>query len=290
VLDNIVNAELARREKPSGKSRAAPGFCRVRGNPSRAAVEPFLAARRNRVKALDAMVAYGETTTCLMQYLCRYLGAPDAKPCGQCTRCRGYGERYEKYREPMAEAEEFLASSVPRLGGCSEHEGGYALNFHSGTDVGEALSRAKYGRRGVLPEWLIEKTADCVKKKYVKSAAQTIEALTFIPSNTERNLVEDLANRLAARLNIPCVPLLARARPTDLQKNMKTREQKRQNISGAFVIVPGATFAGRSLLLIDDIYDSGWTFREAARVIRRAFPDSRIRVFALTRTHHSDDY
>jgi len=290
VLDNLVNAGLARREAPTGRGRTAPGFCRLRGHPSRAAVEPFLAARRHRVKALDAMVAYSETTSCLMQYLCRYLGAPDAKPCGLCTHCRGYGERYEKYREPMAEADEFLASQVPRLGGCSEHEGGYALDFHSGTDVGEALSRAKYGRRRALPEWLIEEAADCVKRKFMASAATAVEALTFIPTNTERNTAGDLAGRLAERLKIPCTALLVRTRPTDLQKNMKTREQKRQNIRGAFAVAPNVAPPGRSLLLVDDIYDSGWTFREAAAVIRRAFPDCRIRVFALTRTHHSDDY
>jgi len=290
VLENLVDAGLARREQPTGKSSKVPGFCRASGRPSDTAIEPFLTARRGRLKALDAMVAYGKTTLCLMQYLCRYLGSPEAKPCGQCTRCRGYGERYEKYREPMPEAEAFLASRVPRLGACRDHEGGYALDFHTGTDVGETLSRAKYGGKGALPEWMITKAADCMRKKYVGPAGFAIEALTFIPPNTDRPLVEDLARRLAARLNIPCVGLLARARPTDLQKDMKTRQEKRLNISGAFAIAPAVQLPALAILLVDDIYDSGWTFREAARVIRRAFPDCRIRVFALTRTHHCDDY
>jgi len=290
VLQNLIDAGLARREKPAGKSRTVPGFCRVPGKASHAAIEPFLTARRSRVKALDAIVAYGETMSCLMQYLCRYLGAPDAKPCGQCTHCRGYGERYEKYREPMPEAEAFSVSCLPRLGACREHEGGYALDFHTGTEVGNALSRAKYGRKGVLPDWVVSKAADCVKEKFIGSAPRAIEALTFIPPNADRVLVEDLARRLAARLKIPCIALLGRARPTDLQKDMRTRGEKRDNISGAFAIVPEVEMPGRTLLLVDDIYDSGWTFREAARIIRRAFPDCRIRVFALTRTHHSDDY
>jgi len=290
VVDNLCDAGLARREKADEKGRAALRFCRTRVRPSHTAIEPFLTARRSRIKALDAMVGYAETTSCLMQYLCRYLGSPEAKPCGQCTHCRHYGERYEKYREPMAEAEKFLAERLPRLGPCSDHEGGYALDFHTGTEVGETLSHAKYGRKGLLPEWIIAKAANGLIEKYMKSVPPAIEALTFIPPNADRILVEDLAKRLAARLKIPWVALLARARPTDLQKDMKTREEKRLNIRGAFAIWPGVQLPGRSVLLVDDIYDSGWTFREAARVIRQAFPECHIRVFALTRTHHSDDY
>lgn len=291
VLENLIAADLARREKLPAQQRSAPGFCRVAGRTSRAAVEPFLTARRSRVKALDAIMAYGETTQCLMQFLCRYLGASDAQPCGQCTHCKGYAERYEKHREPMPEAEAFVASRVPRLGGCRDHEGGYALDFHADTDVGEALSRVKYGRgKRVLPQWLIERAVSCIRTKFIQGIPSPIEALTFIPTNTERNLVETLAKRLAQELGIECVTLLARSRDTSLQKAMKTREEKRRNIEGAFVIAPGAALAARSLLLIDDIYDSGWTFREAARVIRGAFRDCRIRIFALTRTHHNDDY
>jgi len=289
VLDNLCDADLARRAQPGGKRATAPQFSRARGHPSHAAIEPFLTARRNRIKALDAMMDYGETTSCLMQYLCRYLGSPDAKACGLCTRCGKHGERYEKYREPMPEAEAFLASLLPRLGGCRDHEGGYALDFHTGTDVGETLSRAKYGSKGTVPEWIVAKAADCVKAKYARSGF-AVAALTFIPPNSERVLVEDFANRLAALLKVPCVALLTRARPSDLQKDMKTRAEKRANISGAFAIAPGVELPGGSVLLVDDIYDSGWTFREAARVIRGAFPNCRIRVLALTRTHHSDDY
>jgi len=289
VLDNLCDAGLAQRAQPAGKRSAAPQFARARGWPSRAAIEPFLTARRNRLKALDAMMDYGETASCLMQYLCRYLGSPDAKACALCTRCGRHAERYEKYREPMPEAEAFLASQLPRLGGCRDHQGGYALDFHSGTDVGETVSRAKYGSKGTLPEWIVAKAADCVKAKYMRSGF-AVDALTFIPPNSERILVEDFANRLAARLNVPCIPLLTRARTSDLQKDMKTRAEKRANIAGAFAVVPGARAPGGSLLLVDDIYDSGWTFREAARVMRSVFPNCRIRVLALTRTHHSDDY
>lgn len=287
VLDNLVEAGLARRVAGAAD---APGFCLARGRPSYAAIEPFLAARRKRVEALDAMVDYGETGECLMAYLCRYLGGGETQSCGQCTHCRDFAEKYDRYREPMAQVEEFLASRYPRLNSCGDHEGGFALDFHGGTEVGEAVSDAKYRGEETVPEWLVKKAAACIAKKYRDSGALAIDALTFIPPTSDRSLVEDFARRLAGRLHVPCTALLTRGRPTDLQKDMRTRREKRQNIRDAFAVVEGAESPGRSLLLVDDIYDSGWTLREAARVIRRVFPECRIRVFTLTRTHHSDDF
>ncbi len=291
VLENLADSGLAQREKLSRTFAGAVGWRRTAGRLSHTAIEPFLSARRHRAKALDAMVDYGQTTTCLMAYLCRYLGDSVPRPCGLCTHCGGLAPSYEKYREVMPEAEKFVQARLPRLEACSDHDGGYALDYHGGTAVGDAVSRAKYARkRPRLPEWLVERAADCILEKYLDDNPHALEALTFIPSNSDCSLVRDLAQRLAERLHLPCVDLLTRARPRDLQKDMKTREEKRWNISGAFALAEGVELTARRLLLIDDVFDSGWTFREAARVIRQAFPDVRIRIFVLTRTQFSDEW
>jgi len=46
--------------------------------------------------------------------------------------------------------------------------------------------------------------------------------------------------------------------------------------------------AGRDLLLIDDIYDSGYVLREAARTLMQAGARV-VYPFTITRTLHSDD-
>jgi len=290
IAENLVDAGLARRERIVEEGKfVAWGYCAAGAAPAPAAIEPFLAARRGRVQALGAMLHYGQAAACLMQYLCRYLGAPDTQPCGQCTHCRDYARHYDAYRAPMPEADAFLAARLPRLDACRWHDGGFALDFHAGTKVGEALSRTKYGRHEP-PDWLLERAADCVREKFRGQAGHIVQALTFIPPAADRPLVQSLAETIAARAGIPCLALLARARPTDFQKDMRTRGEKQRNTRGAFALRPDAPAPPGTLLLLDDIYDSGWTLREAARVIRERFPSCRIHIFTLTRTHHNDDY
>lgn len=62
---------------------------------------------------------------------------------------------------------------------------------------------------------------------------------------------------------------LARLRPTDTQTGL-TRHQRQQNIRGAFGVTQPAQVAGHDVLLIDDVYTTGTTVSECARVLRQA--------------------
>jgi ComF family protein len=72
--------------------------------------------------------------------------------------------------------------------------------------------------------------------------------------------------------------LLRRVRDTETQF-LLTPHARRANLRGAFVVDDGASLAGRTLLLVDDIYTTGATARECARVLRRAGAE---RVFVAT--------
>ena len=63
--------------------------------------------------------------------------------------------------------------------------------------------------------------------------------------------------------------ILRRVRDTASQYSLTAR-QRRANLQGAFTVVEDAPIVGREVLLVDDIYTTGATARECARVLRRA--------------------
>lgn len=97
-----------------------------------------------------------------------------------------------------------------------------------------------------------------------------------------------LANTLHRRSGVPYDPmLLERRRDTPSQVGM-TREQRKDNMRGAFAIADGRSseVADRNVLLIDDVITTGATIEAAARVLRRA---GAARIDALSLTLVTDD-
>ena len=63
--------------------------------------------------------------------------------------------------------------------------------------------------------------------------------------------------------------LLERHRETQSQLGL-SRHQRRENIRGAFVVTKPEKIARRSCLLVDDVFTTGTTVSECARMLRRA--------------------
>jgi ComF family protein len=62
--------------------------------------------------------------------------------------------------------------------------------------------------------------------------------------------------------------VLVRQRPTESQIGL-TRHQRRENMRGAFSVALPGPIAGREILLVDDVFTTGTTVSECARVLRR---------------------
>jgi ComF family protein len=76
--------------------------------------------------------------------------------------------------------------------------------------------------------------------------------------------------------------VLGRQRETGSQIGL-TRHQRRENLRGAFAVIDPAPIAQRNILLVDDVFTTGTTASECARVLRRAGA-ARVWVVTMART------
>ena len=80
--------------------------------------------------------------------------------------------------------------------------------------------------------------------------------------------------------------ILERRRETQSQTGL-TRHQRRENIRGSFAVAQPEEISGREILLVDDVFTTGTTVSECARVLRRAGA-SKIYVATVARTLKAD--
>ncbi len=171
-------------------------------------------------------------------------------------------------------------------------EESWALDIHSRriasdwqlTEIGRLVRKYKYSGRIDLAERLAELIVALMGEHPTLKA---IDGIVTVPSSVKRlyDPVGLLGQVLAQRLGVPLLnEVLQKTRIIERQKDMCTRAQKRANVAGAFTVC--GDIAGKSLLVLDDLYDSGETLKEVTRVLKRAGARS-IKVLTLTRTRHA---
>jgi len=80
--------------------------------------------------------------------------------------------------------------------------------------------------------------------------------------------------------------LMERRRETKSQIGL-SRHQRRENIRGAFVVTKPEQVKGRDILVVDDVFTTGTTVSECARILRRAGA-SKVYVATVARTLKSE--
>ncbi|WP_203545326.1 ComF family protein [Candidatus Laterigemmans baculatus] len=103
-----------------------------------------------------------------------------------------------------------------------------------------------------------------------------IGAVTFIPSHWKRRWgrrgcpAQLLARQVGRVLEVPVVPLLRSRRSTAKQGTLGDAE-RRKNVCGAFRAKKGYALLAPRVLVVDDVWTTGATLEEAARVIRQEY-------------------
>lgn len=102
------------------------------------------------------------------------------------------------------------------------------------------------------------------------------DIITWVPISRRRlrkrgyDQSQLLAQRIADKLDMPCVRTLKKIRHTRAQSKVKGTSERRANVLGAYAVCPDAAVEGRRILLVDDVLTTGATMSECARMLLTA--------------------
>jgi ATP-dependent DNA helicase RecQ len=284
ILDDLVEAKLCTRE-------GSPAEYSWSGGQSAPTFEEAEVALRMRAEFLEEALAYPASRGCRAVRLAEAMGdAQLPSACGACDRCRGTPS--PALATELQLAQEYLDTHTPplrraRSGSAVLHEGGLALSLYGVGRLGEAIRRAKYQGRPA-PVEALNRALEVLRDPLGPYAGVTFEAVVCLPSTSSGRFVPDFAQLLARQLGIRSI-VLEKTRQTQPQKSFRSRHLKKQNVRGAFRLPTGARVPGR-LLLVDDIWDSGESLSEAAKVLREAgSARPLVHVLTMARNRHTDD-
>ena len=106
--------------------------------------------------------------------------------------------------------------------------------------------------------------------EYYKSSNLKSDILLFIPSNKNNNIMNFFADNISKELNIKKENALIFNNEVEIkeQKYLETLKEREENIKNAFNIISPEKFINKKILLIDDVFASGFTLKEAIKLLK----------------------
>lgn len=226
----------------------------------------FEELRNTKKNDLEKMIEYVETTQSRMKFLCDFLGDSTTH---EFTNCDNTGlakikvvindewvQKLQDFREnyfPILEVESKSSNIV----------NGVASSYYGVSNVGTALHRCKYETNEDFPDFLLKLTLKSFRKKF---GQEKFDFIAYVPPTSSGDLVKNFAIKLSQVLNFPITHHLIKVRQTKEQKIFENGYLKSDNVSGAFSFKDPNMLVGKSILLVDDIFDSGATVKEIGKL------------------------
>lgn len=238
-------------------------------NPDAPALDltPFETLRNIQNQELEKMLEYTGISSCRMQYLCTYLGDERQGICGVCDNDLRQHMPVEVTEALKQKLQEFRETFFPVLEVETQRSkivNGVAASYYGVSNVGDAIRHSKYEGGGDFPDWLLRLTLKAFRKHYGNA---TFDLILYVPPTESGDLVKNFAEKISRILNIPISHKLIKTAATSPQKIFQSGISKKDNVQGKFAYQNPAEIVGKRILLIDDIYDSGYTIKEIGQYL-----------------------
>ncbi|HEY7048874.1 MAG TPA: RecQ family ATP-dependent DNA helicase [Jatrophihabitantaceae bacterium] len=275
-----------------GAAKRVRGGWVATGQPWQYDADRYARVAQVRRDEQQAMRDYLAASTCRLRYLREQLDDPEAADCGRCDNCRGVqlsadvssqavdaaGAVLDRPGVPV-DARRMWPTAMPNLGIdvrgkiAEVAEPGRALARFTDLGLGQRV-RAVVGDSapdGPMPDDLIGAT---VRVLAAWDWARRPEVVVHVGSHRRGQLIADLARRLAELGRLRDLGGVPHRRPTVMTRSnsaLRLRE-----VWDGYQLPDGLAeqVAGRPVLLVDDVTDTGWTLAVVARLLRRAGADS----------------
>lgn len=232
-----------------------------------------------QLEELEDMKTFIKTKECYMKYIARKLNDNSAEDCGRCSNCIDNNiVNVDVDESSINLAIEFLNSrnliinprkNLPtgyRLEATGKNkidddllnEEGRVLSIYGDTGYGQRVKKEKYEDKHFSDE-MVNIAAETIKNNWTK-VYNEIKWVTCIPSYKTIGLVESFAERLAKALDKPFKLAIIKTKTNrPEQKTMQNIQNQYENANTSFDVDRNLVIED-SVLLVDDIVDSGMSF------------------------------
>jgi len=157
--------------------------------------------------------------------------------------------------------------------------------FEWGPPLNQVLHAFKYQGSEVALSWFCNEMIQAMNEIATKSSFDVLVPVPLHPFRLVRRGFNQsllLARGLAQKTGVPVdFKVLIRERHEKPQAT-GGREERLRQIKGSFALEKGANLEGKRVLLIDDVYTTGATLNECAKVLKRA--GAKVSALTLART------
>ena len=262
IKDDLIDQKMVR-EVRFGSSR------KLEAVPAAGEIDfsSFSELRAAKLKDLDAMTEYVHTDKPRMKFLCEFLGDRNDYAERNCDNTTLTKYRTSLTSEELKLIEQFHEEYFPEKEIIINKEHSvtmYAASYYGTSAVGAAIHRSKYENGGDFPDFLLRLTLKAFHKKL---SGKKFDCILHVPPTVSGNLVKNFSMKIGKALNIPVLDILEKTHETAEQKIFRNSYGKAENVKGSFRLKPGNHIRNKRILLLDDIFDSGNTIKEIAKLL-----------------------